>query len=59
MKVQLVASDFGNVVREVDEQLGQAALSCGIVAENGGEGGVAEGLRKTLAKGFAGASVIA
>lgn len=44
MKVQLVASDFGNVVREVDEQLGQAALGCGIVAENRREGGVAEGL---------------
>lgn len=47
-----------DVVREVDQQLGEAALSCRVVAQNGGEGGVAEGFGEALAEGFAGAGVV-
>jgi hypothetical protein len=49
----------GHVIAEVDEELSQAALGGCVVAKNGLEGGVAEGLGETLAERFAGAVVVA
>jgi hypothetical protein len=48
-----------DVIGEIDEQLCKAALRGGVVAEDRGEGRVAEGLREALAEGFAGAGVVA
>ena len=48
-----------HIVGQVDEQLGQASFGCGVVAEDGGEGCVAEGLGEALAKGFARAGIVA
>jgi hypothetical protein len=44
---------------QVDEQLDEAALSRGVVAEHVGKGGVTEWLREALAQSLAGASVVA
>jgi hypothetical protein len=54
-----VAARLDDVVGEVDEELGQAALSCGVVAQNRGEGGITERLRKALAKSLASTSIVA
>lgn len=45
-------------VGEIDEKLGQAPLSRGIVAEHRGEGGVAQGLGQALAEGLTGAGIV-
>lgn len=45
-------------IREVDEELGEAALGGRIVSQHGRKGGIAERLRKALAKGFPCSSVI-
>lgn len=50
---------LANAVGEVDEELCEAAFCGGVVAENGGEGGVAERLGETLSEGFASTGVIA
>ena len=54
----VVGAGVNDVVGQVDEQLGEATLGCGIVAQDGAEGGVAEGLGETLAQGLTGAGVI-
>lgn len=59
MKELLVASNFGNVVGEIDKKLSKAALGGGVISKNRREGGIAEGLGKALAKSFAGACVVA
>lgn len=48
-----------DVVREVDKELCEAALGCGIVAEDRRESSIAERFGKALTQGFASASVIA
>jgi hypothetical protein len=50
---------LGRGVREVDEQLCETALGGSVVAEDVGKGGVTEWLGETLAKGLAGAIIIA
>lgn len=47
-----------DVVGEVDEELGEAPLGRGIVAQDRGEGGVAEWVREALAQSLAGASIV-
>lgn len=47
-----------DIVREIDEQLGEAALRRGVVTEDRGESGIAKRLRKALAQSFAGARVV-
>lgn len=49
----------GNVVREVDQELGQAALGGSVVAEDGGEGSVSKGLRQALPECLPSSTVIA
>jgi len=49
----------GIVGGEIDVQLREAAFCGCVVAEDGREGCVAEGLGETLAEGFAGAGVVA
>lgn len=46
-------------VGQVDEQLGEAALGGGVVAQHRREGVVAQRLGQALPEGFAGAGVIA
>ena len=50
---------IGDIIGQVDEELCQAPLGGCVIAENGGEGGIAEGLRKTLTQSLAGSAVIA
>lgn len=50
---------FDYIIGEVDEELRQATLSGGVVAQNRREGGVAKGLRQALAEGLAGTSIVA
>ncbi len=47
-----------DVVRQVDEKLGEAALGGSVVTEHRREGRVAEGFGETLPEGLAGAGVI-
>ena len=47
-----------DVVGEVDEELGETPLGRGIVAQDRGEGGVAERIREALAQSLAGASIV-
>ena len=49
---------IGYIVRQVDQELGQAAFGGCVVAENGREGGIAEGLRQTLSQSLAGPAVV-
>lgn len=49
----------GDVVTEIDEELGEASLCCGVVTEDGLESCVAEGFGEALAQGFAGSVVVA
>lgn len=46
------------LVGEREQQLGEAALGRGVVAQHGREGRVAEGFRKALAQGFTRAGVV-
>jgi hypothetical protein len=55
----LAGGRLNDVIGEVDQELSKATLRSGIVAEYGGERGIAEGFREALTEGFAGASVIA
>lgn len=56
--VEMVAGWVGDTITKIDQQLSQAALSCGVVAEHGGEGGVSEWFGEALAEGLAGAVVV-
>lgn len=47
------------IVREVDEELCEAALGSCVVTQDGGKGSVTEGLGKALTQSLASASVIA
>lgn len=58
MEKLLVASRFNDVVREVDEELGEAALGGGVIAQDRGKGCVSERLWKALSKGLAGTGVV-
>ena len=49
----------GHIIGQVDEELRQAPLGGCVVAENGREGGIAEGFGKTLAQSLPGSAVIA
>ena len=55
----LVVCGIDHIVREVDQELGEAALSSRIISKDRGECGVPEGLRETLTQSFAGTSIIA
>lgn len=59
VKELLVAPNIAHVVREIDEQLSEATLGCGVIAEDGRESGVTKGLGQALTKRFTGASVVA
>ncbi len=59
LEPELADAGLEGVLRQVDEQLGEAALGGGVVAQDGREGLVAEGLGKALSEGFAGAGVVA
>lgn len=48
-----------NIVGEVDEQLGETPLGCGVVSEDRGECGISKRLGKALPKGFAGSGIVA
>ena len=58
LKAWVAAAWFHNVVGQVDEQLGQASLSCGVVTKDRGEGRATQRLREALPKGFAGACIV-
>lgn len=58
LQAWVAAAWFHDIIRQVDEQLGQAPLSCGVVTKNRGKGGVAQRFRKALPKGFAGAGIV-
>jgi hypothetical protein len=47
-----------HVVREVDQELGQAALGGCVVSKDGGERGVSKGFGETLSQGLAGSAVV-
>lgn len=49
----------GHVVRQVDQELSQAALGGGVVTKDGGKGSVSKGLGETLSKSFSGSTVVA
>lgn len=51
-------SAIGNVVGEVDEELGKAAFGGGIVPKHGGESGIPEGLGETLTQSLPGSAVV-
>lgn len=55
----LVITRLDNVVREIDQELGEAALRSGIVTQDRGEGSIAKGLRKTLAESLTSAGIVA
>lgn len=55
----LVVCSVDDVVGEVDQQLGEAALSGRIVAKYRRESGIPKGLRKALTQSLASASIIA
>lgn len=55
----MVAGRIHNVIRQVDQQLCQASLSCGIVTEHRGEGRITQGFGETLAKRFPSPCVVA
>ena len=59
MKQALVIGGLDNIVREIDEELRQATLGGGIVAQDGGKGRVAQRFRQALAQRFASAGVVA
>ena len=48
-KSEAVLVVIDNAIGEVDQQLGKAALGCGVVAKNRREGGIAEWFWETLA----------
>lgn len=48
----------GNVVREVNEELCEAAFRGCVIAEDGGEGGIPEWFGKTLTQGLPGSAVV-
>lgn len=52
-------SSIGNVIRQVDQKLGQAALGGCIVAQNRRKCGVSERLRQTLPQCLASSAVVA
>jgi len=56
--VSLLAARL-DLVGQSQEKLGETALGGCVVAEDGAEGRVAEGLRETLPQGLAGAGVVA
>jgi hypothetical protein len=58
VKHLLIASRFDNIVREIDEKLGQATLSSSVIAEDRRERGISKRFGKALAKGLAGTSVV-
>lgn len=47
-----------DIVGQVQQKLSETTLSRGVVAEHRREGGIAERLRETLAKGLASASIV-
>ena len=55
----MAACGFYNIIGQVDKELGEATLSCSVVAQYRGEGGVSEGLWETLSQGLAGPGIIA
>ena len=58
-KSEAVRVVIDNAVGEVDQQLREATLCCGVVTKNGRECGVAKWLWEALAESFAGAGVVA
>ena len=50
---------FDYIIREVYQELGEAALSCRVVAKHRREGVVSQGLGEALAEGLARTGVIA
>jgi hypothetical protein len=54
----LVLGGICDIVREVDEELGETAFGSCIVAKDRGEGSIAKRLGQTLAKSFARTSII-
>lgn len=59
LKPKLADRRLHGVLGQVDEELGEAALGSGVVAENSGEGLVPQGLREALSEGLAGAGIVA
>lgn len=49
---------LAHAIAEIDEQLRETAFRSRVVAQDGAEGCVAEGVGETLAQGFAGAGVV-
>ena len=56
---KLSAGGFDYIIREVYQELGQAALGCGVVAEDGGKGVVTKWLGQALPKSLACSGVVA
>lgn len=50
---------LGDIVRQVDQELGQAALCGGVVAEDRGECSVSKWLGQALSECLAGSAVVA
>ena len=55
----VISTGVHDVVGQVDEKLSEASLCCGIVAEDGGEGGIAKGFGEALPQSLSGPSVVA
>lgn len=55
----MTAGEVYNIIREIDQKLREATLSCRVVAENRGKSPVSEWFGETLAEGLAGAGVVA
>ena len=59
MKKLLVASYLRDIIGKVDQELGEAALGCSVIAEDRGERGIAKGLGEALTESFTSAGVVA
>ncbi len=49
---------FNDIVRKINQELGEASLGGCVVAEDRGEGSIPKRLRETLAQGLASTSVV-
>jgi hypothetical protein len=54
----LVVRGINDIVGKVDQELSETALGGGIVAQNGGEGSIAEGFGQALAECLSCAGVV-
>lgn len=55
----LVVCGINDIVGKVDQELRKATLRSSIVSQNGGEGGIAEGLGEALAERLTSAGIVA